>query len=896
MALTPGSRLGVYDVIAQIGAGGMGQVFRARDTTLNRDVALKVLPDSFAQDTDRLARFTREAQTLAALNHPNIAAIYGIEESPSAGSGQAGVRALVMELVEGEDLSQRLARGAIPLDEALPIAKQIAEALEAAHEQGIIHRDLKPANIKVRADGTVKVLDFGLAKALDPAAASSAEAMNAPTITPPAMTEAGMILGTAAYMSPEQARGRVVDRRADIWAFGCVLFEMLSGTRPFDGADTAEVLGAVVRLEPQWAALPQDVPSPVRTLLQRCLVKDPHHRVADISTARFVMETCASLPAAPGAAASPPRATGARGVWVTLAVAAAAIAALAVPATRYLRQAPPPETRLEIVTPPTAEPTSFALSPDGRQVVFAASGEGGSRLWLRALVTTSAKPLAGTGGATYPFWSPDGRSVGFFADGKLKRLDLDGGEPQTLATAVPRGGSWNADGDILFAPNTGSPLFRVPAAGGQTRAVTTLDQQASHRYPFFLADGRHFVFLAQGPPDTAGIYLGSLDSGQTSRLVAADAAGVYLPSGWLLWGRGGALVAQRLDLARQALTGEPVRLADSVFVDMSGGAGDGPASASASGLVAYRTGGAIRRQLVWLDRSGKSLGTLGAADESTGLQAPSVSPDGQRAVVHRAFQRNFDIWVMDGTRSSRFTFAEARDRFPIWSRDGQRIVFESNRAGHRDLYQKSSSGTGPEALLVQSQQDKIATDWSTDGRLILYQSTDPQSDRDIWVVPLGGDRTPQVFLKTPFSERQGAFSPDGQRVAYMSNESGRDEIYIRPLGAPAAPATADGANGQWQVSPAGGIHPRWRADGKELYYLRPDGVMMAAPIAALGAPPVPSPPVALFPTRISGGGADTQQGRQYDVAHDGRFLINTVLDEASAPITLLMNWRPGAKP
>ena len=663
MSLAPGTRLGAYDVLALIGAGGMGEVYRARDTKLNRDVALKVLPDSFANDPDRLARFTREAQTLASLNHPNIAHIHGLEESN-------GVRALVMELVEGEDLSQRIARGAIPLDEALPIAKQIAEALEAAHEQGIIHRDLKPANIKVRADGTVKVLDFGLAKALEPTSALSANASISPTITTPAMTQAGMILGTAAYMSPEQARGKMVDKRADLWAFGVVLYEMLTGRRPFDGEDMTEVLGAVVRLEPPWEVLPADVPPPVRTLLQSCLVKDPRQRVADISIALFVLDKVASL-AAPAVTAFAVPATSsmqrARLAWMVATAAVLAAAALAIPAVRSLRETPPlapPETRTEIVTPATTDPTSFALSPDGRQIVFVASGDGASRLWLRSLAATTAQPLAGTEGAAYPFWSPDSRSLGFFADGKLKRLDIGGGAPQTLATAGSRGGTWNADGVILFTPSVSGPLFRVPASGGQAVAVTKLDRQTSHRFPFFLPDGRQFVFLAQGTPETAGIYLGSLDSAETHRLTPADTAAVYLSSGWLLWVRAGTLVAQRLDLKGMALSGEPVTLADQVTSDL--GSAAGAVTVSAAGVVAYRPGGASRRQLEWFDRSGKALGSMGGPDENS-LVAPSLSPDGRRVAVFRTVQSNTDIWLLDGTRTSRFTFDAASDRYPIWS-------------------------------------------------------------------------------------------------------------------------------------------------------------------------------------------------------------------------------------
>ncbi|HXG89163.1 MAG TPA: protein kinase [Vicinamibacterales bacterium] len=533
--LNTGTRLGPYEIVAPLGAGGMGEVYRARDTKLNRDVAIKVLLPAVANDPDRLARFSLEAQVLASLNHPNIAHIHGIEES-------SGVTALVMELVEGEDLSQRIARGAIPLDEAWPIARQIAEAVEAAHEQGIIHRDLKPANIKVRPDGTVKVLDFGLAKALEPTAASSATAANSPTLSLHA-TQAGMILGTAAYMAPEQARGRPVDKRADVWAFGAVLYEMLTGARAFAGEDITDTIVAVMSKEPDWGRLPAGTPSRVRGLIRRCLEKDVKRRLQAIGEARIHLGDLVSGARDPGAdEALPTRATatpsssrGTRLAWVVAAVALLAAAGLAVPAVRYLREAPPaapPATRTEITTPVGGDPLSFALSPDGTQIVFVAAGDGAPRLWLRSLSTTTAQPLAGTEGAAYPFWSPDSRSVAFFADGQLKRLDLGGGAPRALAAAPDgRSGSWNTDGVVLFAPNSGSPLFRVAAAGGNAAPVTTLDRQASHRWPVFLPDGRHFVFYAQGGPDTRGIHLGTLDAGASTRLTAADTAGTYLPAG-----------------------------------------------------------------------------------------------------------------------------------------------------------------------------------------------------------------------------------------------------------------------------------------------------------------------------------------------------------------------------
>ena len=882
-----GTRLGVYEVTAQIGEGGMGQVYRATDTTLKRQVAIKILPLSVAADAERLARFQREAEVLAALNHPNIAGIYGVEESPSTGSGQAGdTRALVMELVEGEDLAAHIARGPIPLAEALPIARQVAEALEAAHERGIIHRDLKPANIKVRADGTVKVLDFGLAKALGPEGASAtADAMHSPTLTARA-TQMGVILGTAAYMSPEQAKGKSVDRRADVWAFGVVLFEMLTGRRAFAGDDITDTLAAVVRAEPDWSLIPTGLSPTLLVFLKRCLQKDPKLRIGDIHDVRLALDGAFDTPTAQTtapAAASMPRS---RLAWTAFAVAVLGMIALAIPAVRHLREVPPPappETRLDIVTPDSPNPTSFALSPDGRQIVFAASSDGVARLWLRSLASTDAQPLAGTDGATLPFWSPDSRSLGFLADDRLKRLDLGGGAPQSLAPVVTgRGGAWNADGIILFAPNTQGPLFRIAASGGQAVAVPTRSPQPNYRHPSFLADGRQFLFFEYGSADASGIYLGSLDSAETTRLTAADSRGFYLSPGWLLWLRGQAFVAQRLDLERKALTGNLITLADLVGADNTGAIA---ASVSAAGLVAYRAGGADPRQLTWFDRAGKAVGVVGEPDTERPL-APELSPDGRRVALDRTVRGNRDVWLMDLARDgfTRFTFDAALDGFPVWSHDGTRIVFESKRKGGSwDLWIKPSSGAGTEELLLETPNDEWPYDWSRDGRFLLYHVTDPKTGPDLWALPMtGADRKPVVVANTPFAEYKGQFSPDGRLVAYETNESGRFEIVVQTFPEPA---------GKWQLSTAGGRQARWRADGKELYFLAPDSKIMAVTVAASGTTLEAGKPVALFPSNIVG--ADKAQ---YAVARDGRFLINQTTEGPTAPpITLIQHWNPEAR-
>jgi Tol biopolymer transport system component len=710
----------------------MGQVFRARDTKLDRDVAIKVLPEAFAYDADRLARFTREAKTLASLNHPHIAGIHGLEET-------GGITALVMELVEGDDLSQRIAHGAIPIDEALPIAKQIADALEAAHEQGIIHRDLKPANIKVRADGTVKVLDFGLAKVMEPAAASSPSLSMSPTLTTPAMTQAGMILGTASYMSPEQARGRAVDKRADIWAFGAVLFEMLTGTRAFSDEDVSLTLSKILQREPDFDSLPPTIPARVRQALRLCLRKDPKQRIGDIRDVRLVLEgafeTTAPLTTTSATFARP------RGrlAWIAALVAAAGvISALAVATVRYLRQELPSETRTEIVTPATAQPTDFALSPDGRQIVFSALVGSTSQLWLRSLATITAQPLAGTEAARWPFWSPDGRSIGFIAGNALKRVDLSGGAPQILAPVTSGGGAtWNADGILIFAPITRGTLMRVSESGGAVAAATTFSPgQVAHLAPRFLPDGRRFLFTALGAPDATGIFLGTLDGTAPIRLTPSTSAGMYLPaahgadapflkSGWLLWVEAGSLVAQRLDVAKAVLTGEPVKVADNVNF----GLGSAGVSVADTGLVAYRTGTGGQRQLTWFDRSGTPQGTVGDVDAS--LAFPNVSPDGRRVVVRREVQGNVDLWLLEDGRTSRFTFHPAPDTIPVWSPDGTRIVFRSNRTGADDIYQKLASGAAAEERIVASDQVKTPESWSPDGRFLLYRSIDPKTNLDL---------------------------------------------------------------------------------------------------------------------------------------------------------------------
>ena len=598
LALTPGTRLGVYEVTARIGEGGMGQVYRARDTALGRDVALKVLPDAFAGDPDRLARFTREAQTLAALNHPNIAHIHGLEES-------GGVRALVMELVEGDDLSERIARGPIPIEDALPIAAQIAEGLEAAHEQGIIHRDLKPANVKVRPDGTVKVLDFGLAKAMEPTGAAGVNKSFAPTITTPAMTHAGMILGTAAYMSPEQAKGRPVDRRADIWAFGAVLYEMLTGRRAFAGDDVSEVLASVLAREPDWTRLPAALSPALGTCIRRCLDKNPGRGGHSASDLRIELEAIAAAPRrAPEAAPEaglvvPARTRRLRMAFVAAAsLAAGVLAAVLVVGSQALPE--PQSVRFEISAPdkatfdsglPGSSTAAFnagSLSPDGRWIAFTARDETGQvLLWVRALDDVTARALPGTEGAALPFWSPDSRAIAFFTPGKLKTIDPTGGPVQTISDGFTgRGGTWNSEGVIVFAAGRTTPLFRVSASGGDPSPVTRLKPgEAGHRFPSFLPDGRRFLYLRVATEgDVATVMVGSLDGGETRELTAADSPAVYASPGYLLFVRQGTLLARAFDATRLEFMGEPIPIAQQVTFDNSARG----FSVSDEGTLAYR--------------------------------------------------------------------------------------------------------------------------------------------------------------------------------------------------------------------------------------------------------------------------------------------------------------------
>jgi serine/threonine protein kinase/dipeptidyl aminopeptidase/acylaminoacyl peptidase len=882
MPLSSGDRLGPYEIGAPLGAGGMGEVYRARDSKLNRDVAIKVLPAAFANDAQYMARFEREAQVLASLNHPNIATVYGIEQG-----------ALVMELVAGADL-----RGPMPLDEAIPIARQIAVGLEAAHERGIVHRDLKPANIKITPAGVVKLLDFGLAKSAGDFAASPVGMSpgTSPTMSPTlslAMTQAGMILGTAAYMSPEQARGKPVDKRADIWAFGVVVYELLTGKMLFGGGETVtDTLASVVKDTPDLNQLPAATPRYVRVLLERCLRKDMNTRLRDIGEARIALENPPVEVVAEVAAAPLPSR---RSVlpWVAAGICALSTLALGV---LWLRR-PVEEPRTVKFAIPAPEKMAFAqglpaISPDGRRIAFAATSEGKDQIWVRDLDTATARPLAGTEGTVTtqtPFWSPDSRYLAFFADGKLKRIDPSGGPPLTLCDAPgPRSGSWGNRDVIVFGANLAAPLMRVPAAGGTPTPVTELDVtrgEITHRWPWFLPDGRHFLYLARGSDrEKSAVWIGDLDSKARRLAVSAVSNAIYDPRGYLLFVRENTLMAQPWDGGRLQATGDAFPAAEQVGFMSNNSLGE--FSISQTGALVFFTGsGAIGAHLTWFDRAGKALGRVGPP---AAMIQPAISPDGRMVAIDRQDPQTgrLDIWLHDLTHDtdSRFTFGPGTNYYPAWSPDGNHIAFIARRAGGSGVYVKPASGSGKEELLFESGESKSGTNWSHDGKFLTFGQLGLKTGNDIWVLPnpLGdaGSRKPFDFLGTDAQEFYGALSPDGKYMAYTSDESHVRQVYVQSF---------PGKEGKFQISNAGGGRPVWSRDGKELFYIAADRKLMAVEVKT-GARFEHGIPRALFEARISG-------TSYYDVSPDGkRFLMILAQDDAAAAsLTVVLNWLAGVK-
>ena len=896
MALLPGERVGPIEVVGAIGAGGMGEVYRGRDTRLHRDVALKVLPGLLSQDPERRARFEREATVLAALNHPNIAAVYGLAES---------VNAIVMEFVDGETLADRIARGALPADEAVAIARQVADALDAAHERGIIHRDLKPANIKVTRGGIVKVLDFGLAKASDEAGPDvpGADQRNSPTLTSPAMmTRAGMILGTAAYMSPEQAKGTLVDKRADIWAFGCVLFEMLTGGPVFGAATVTETLAAVMRDEPKLDHLPSTTPAVVRALLLRCLERDPKRRLRDIGEARIALdETFAPS----SAARATPRETGGAGAgrqlvlrtapWI---VAAASLAAAGFFAAARPSDAPPESLELEIAPPPDTQFLidsnlgNLSLSPDGTRIVFHAGSFPRESLWIRSLARDDARPLAGTEGATYQFWAPDGRRLGFFAGGKLKTLDIAAGLPQTVADVPnPRGASWGEDDVILFGSG-GGVIASVSARGGTPADVTRLDTsrgENAHYWPEILPGGKKFLYFVRSTRvENSGIHVAGIDGSEPVRVVSSLSSGLYAPPlrshpGYLLWVQNGALLAQPFDAERGAVSGQPATIASDVRVlEAQRGM---MATISRTGGIAWATPRATQTRFTWFARDGNRLDTVEIPSSET-LRA-TISPDGRRIAFTQIANGGGDIFVYDlATRSTRrLSQSPEYDEGSVWSSDSSELVHRSNDQGLATLMRAALDGSPP-VELVRDKGPVMPAAWSPDRRHFLFSTAMPGLGAETLVFPTDNPKQITTLLTGPTNEVAQTFSPDGRWIAFNSNRSGRTEAYLVRFRGDQTPPVLGGH--PLQISTGGGGVLAWRRDGKELLLTTFDEQIAAVTVDARGDSISAGQPTPLFRLPPNHG--------QVSVAPDGdRFLIQEYPYQAGQTIRVLTNWHERIK-
>jgi Tol biopolymer transport system component len=878
MALSPGLQLGVYELRDLIGKGGMGEVYRGHDTKLNRPIALKILPEAFALDPERLSRFKREAQLLASLNHTNIAGIFGFEEAD-------GVHALALELVEGPTLADRIAQGRLAVDEALAIARQIVDALEAAHAQGIVHRDLKPANIKVRTDGTVKVLDFGLAKALSGDIASSTSGHSL-SITSPAVSQLGVILGTAAYMSPEQARAKPADKRSDIWAFGGVLYEMLTGVRAFDGDDVSDTLANVLKRDPDWSALPADTPDHLRRLLRRCLAKDPRRRIHDIADARLELDE-PEAPVVANTVAVPRRSfTVERLAWAALGLTLAGTAAY----YGFYREPPPmPIVRFQIQPPEKgffgsdsgvgrAEATSGAvLSPDGTQIAYAATDSSNrTQIWVRRIDSFNSRPLLGTDDGLMPFWSPDGTALGFFAGGKLKTVGIGSGDVVTLGdvTTPPRGGSWGAGDVIIFSAGTPARVMRTSARGGAPAPVQTGGPGDFARWPSFLPDGRHFLYVdrtAELP--RPGLHIASLDPGFTPRfLVESDGNGMYA-AGVIVFTQGDTLLQQPFDLQRLQLTGEATPLGEQVYNNP--GVARADFSVSQTGMLSFRSTTNQSNQFAWFDRAGQQLDTVGPVGS---YRTPSLSPDGTQLVYTDVVQG--DLWIFDLVRqtASKFTSGPGTETAPAWSPDGLKIVYRKDGGG---LFEKAVGGTGGEQQLLK-QPLNGPMQISPDGTLVLYFAVGPGGTQDIYVVPLTGEHIPKALIESPFPDVEPQISPDSRWLAYASSETGRTEIYVQPF-----PPTGK----RWPVSNRGGRQPMWRADGKELFFVADDRRFYSVDVREKAGEFDFGTPRFLFDMR-----ANVFNARySYIPSRDGqRFLVNTILDSDTGPINVVTNWQRAA--
>ena len=889
MAFEAGTRLGPYEIIAPLAAGGMGEVYRARDARLDRTVAIKVLAGALAADSEARQRFEHEARAIAALNDPHICTIHDVGR-------HADLDYLVLEYLDGETLADRLHRSpGLPIDEALAIAIQIAEALDRAHRAGIVHRDLKPGNVMLvrrsrpSSSPDVKLLDFGVAArtsvrmpAIDASLTATIERPLTATRLPSAAAPSG-ISGTVQYMAPEQLEGDIGDHRADIFAFGSVLYEMLAGRKAFEGASAVGVISAIVRSEPAPIAALQSAHPLLDHVMRRCLEKDREARWQSIRDVAAELRWIVDHPIATSVVAATParaRRIGRTAIVIALVLVAGALDA-GRRALRGRRAAPSlPTLRLEIATPPTDD-SSVALSPDGSGIAFVANRDRVPILWVRSLDAVENRALSGTEGASFPFWSPDGRTIGFFAGDKLKRIDVAGGTPIEIAD-VPngRGGAWNREGVILFVPGAIAPIKRVSARGGPSESVTQLNSGSgpAHRLPQFLPDGKRFLFSsALGTEDTNGVYLGSLDKTPPVRLLPGDIGGRFATADTLLTIRQGALQAYKFDAASGVVQGQPVVLAQG-FV---GGAASAVFSTSDTGVLAYRVGTVQRRQLAWVNRQGAVLRAIGEPSTDF-IASPELSSDEQSVVVFLQRTGDNDIWVIELGRNlaRRVTDGPPADAHPLWDPDGQHVVFSSRRFGGGGPARQAVIGGQAEPLFANGESG-LPVSWTRDRQYVLIRRDGAKSGSDLVAVATGAERNEVVVAQSQYDETEGQFSPDGKQVAFVSNESGRPEVFVQSF---------PEGRARTQVSTAGGTQVRWSGDGREIFYVAPDGKMMAVSVAFGAASPDVKVPVPLFQTHLATGTNVLGIKPQYAVSRDGRFLLNTALESPSAPIVVWVNW------